>query len=224
MLPKLVDSRDASSLASRMRFKRNEWFRSKIDHLARPLTILDIGGLPAVWETINFVNRPDIQITLLNVPEVVASIEHLVSPFSNMTSVGGDARDMRQFRDQQFDVVYSNSVIEHVGNMDDMRRMASEMRRVGKRYFLQTPNRYFPIEPHFVFPMFQFLPFALQVYLVQHFDLGWMLKSVERTEAEEKVRSIQLLSRKEVRMLFPDAELGEEKFAGLVKSLLAYKM
>jgi 2-polyprenyl-3-methyl-5-hydroxy-6-metoxy-1,4-benzoquinol methylase len=79
---------------------------------------------------------------------------------------------MRQFRDHQFDVVYSNSVIEHVGDLDDMRRMAQEIQRVGKRYFLQTPNRYFPIEPHFVFPFFQFLPRPVQISLVQKFRLG----------------------------------------------------
>jgi hypothetical protein len=100
--------------------------------------------------------------------------------------------------------------------------MANEMRRVGKRYFLQTPNRYFPIEPHFIFPMFQFLPLSVQVFLVQHFSLGWIRKTPDRLKAENEVRSIQLISKKDVRMLFPDANFGEEKFAGLTKSLLAY--
>ncbi len=215
MLPAFTDFRDPNSLASRMRARRNRWFRSRIENLPRPMTILDVGGTPAVWEIINFADQPDIQITLLNISEFKTS-------HTNITSVIGDARDLHQYADKQFDVVYSNSCIEHVGNIEDMKRMANEMRRVGKRYFLQTPNRNFPVEPHFVFPMFQFLPLAVQVFLVQHFSLGWIGKTPDREKAEKEVRSIQLISKKDVQMLFPDAKFGEEKFAGLTKSLLAY--
>jgi hypothetical protein len=218
MLPALADFRNPNSLASRMRARRNQWFRSRLENLPRPLTILDVGGTPSVWEAINFADQPDIQITLLNV---------YISPdfkttHTNITNVLGDARDMHQYADKQFDVVYLNSCIEHVGGIEDMRRMANEMRRVGKHYFLQTPNRNFPVEPHFVFPMFQFLPLPVQVFLVQHFSLGWFGKIPDREKAEREVRAIQLISKKDVQMLFPDANLKEEKFAGLTKSLLAY--
>jgi len=182
------------------------------------MTILDVGGTPSVWEAINFADQPDIQITLVNIyisPEFKTT-------HTNITNVLGDGRDMRQYADKQFDVVYSNSCIEHVGEIDDMRRMANEMRRVGKRYFLQTPNRYFPIEPHFIFPMFQFFPFSVQVYLVRHFNLGWFRKTPDLAKAEKTVRAVHLISKEHVRMLFPDASMGEEKFAGLTKSLLAY--
>ena len=176
--------------------------------------------MPAVWESINFVNQHDIHITLLN----MEGAKEAQTSYSNVTTVIGDARDMAEFKDQQFDVVYSNSVIEHVGDSESRRRMASEVRRVGKRYFVQTPNLYFPIEPHFVFPLFQFLPISVRIYLVQNFDLGWLGRIPERERAEQEVRSINLLSKREVRSLFPDGELYQERFAGLVKSLLAYKM
>src|SRR4051812_29982845 len=214
MLAKIIDNRDSKSLASRLRLKRNEWFRSRIDHLPRPLRILDIGGRTEVWEAIRFANRPDTEITLLNTADEVTST---TTPYFNIVKTVGDARDLRQYRDQEFDVVYSNSVIEHVGDIEDMRRMATEMRRVGKRYFLQTPNRYSPIEPHFMFPLFQFLPFSVQVYLVQHFKLGWIPREPRRAEAERVVRGIHLLSKRDLRMLFPDSEVVEEKFAGLAK-------
>lgn len=55
---------------------------------------------------------------------------------------------MKQFQDNEFDAVFSNSVIEHVGDYEAQRQMANEIMRVGKRYFVQTPNFYFPIEPH----------------------------------------------------------------------------
>jgi ubiquinone/menaquinone biosynthesis C-methylase UbiE len=217
MVLKLADNRDPNSLASRLRARRNEWFRSLISNLPKPLTVLDVGGMEAVWETIGFVNRPDIQITLLNV-------EPCKTSYSNISVVIGDARNMHQFRDNQFDVVYSNSVIEHVGALDDMRRMAQEIRRVGKRYFLQTPNRYFPIEPHFVFPFFQFLPRSVQIFLLQNYKLGWIGRVPERKFAEIAIDSIRLLTWNEMRSLFADAEIEREKLFGITKSLIAYKM
>ena len=73
----------------------------------------------------------------------------------------GDAVDMPGISDGAFDVVFSNSVIEHVETYENQRRMAAEIRRVGRRYFVQTPNRHFPLEPHFLVPGFQLLPYPL---------------------------------------------------------------
>jgi 2-polyprenyl-3-methyl-5-hydroxy-6-metoxy-1,4-benzoquinol methylase len=73
---------------------------------------------------------------------------------------------MPQFQNDEFDIVFSNSVIEHVGSYEEQNLMASEVRRVGKRYFIQTPNLFFPIEPHFLFPFFQFLPLDYRVTLI----------------------------------------------------------
>ena len=181
------------------------------------LTVLDIGGQPQYWEmmTASTSLPQDLQVTLLNVEA------HAVSQ-PNFTSLVGDGRAMPQFADQQFDVVFSNSTIEHVGDFHDQQRMATEVRRIGRQYYVQTPNRYFPIEPHFVFPFFQFLPIALRVWLVQHFDLGWYRKLPKRQDAEREVTSIRLLKRKEVMELFPEATIFEEKYCGLVKSFVAY--
>jgi hypothetical protein len=216
MVTKLADNRDPNSLASRMRGKRNQKFSAAIQHLPRPLSILDVGGTQAVWETIGLADQPDVRITLINV-------EPQKTCYRNIVSIRGDARNMQTFCDGQFDVVYSNSVIEHVGAIDDMRRMATEIMRVGARYYVQTPYLYFPIEPHFVFPLFQFLPVPWRVYLLRHFNLGWVDRS-DRTHPEEDVRSIKLLSKTQFRSLFPDAVITTEKFMGLTKSLLAWKM
>ena len=118
---------------------------------------------------------------------------------------------MREFRENQFDVVYSNSVIEHVGDIEDMLKMAREVRRVGRWYFLQTSNLFFPMEPHFLFPLFQFLPISCRVYLVRHFNLGWVGRVPDSEGAERKVRSIHLLSKADLRFLFPDANITTEK-------------
>lgn len=62
------------------------------------------------------------------------------------------------FADKSFDLVYSNAVIEHVGDLGAQQRMADEVRRVGKRWFITTPNRWFPFEFHVRMPLISWLP------------------------------------------------------------------
>lgn len=158
-----------------------------------------------------------IAVTLLNLGEI--SVSH-----SNVSSVIGDARSMPQFGDGEFDFVFCNSVIEHVGGDSDVLAMAKEIRRVGRRYYVQTPNRYFPIEPHFLFPFFQFLPLRARVLLLRRFNLGWMKRRSDAAAAEKAVRSINLLSKKQMKALFPDARIVEERLFGLTKSILCMKI
>jgi hypothetical protein len=95
--------------------------------------------------------------------------------------------------------------------------MAREIRRVGRRYFVQTPNRYFPIEPHFLMPFFQFFPYRVKVAVVRH------VKGVkDRSAAEKRAAEIELLSRKTLMSLFPGARMREERLAGMVKSFMVY--
>jgi len=63
------------------------------------------------------------------------------------------------FADRSFDWVFSNAVIEHVGGIEEQRKFASEISRVARcGYFVTTPNKFFPIEPHTLLPLYQFLP------------------------------------------------------------------
>jgi hypothetical protein len=100
--------------------------------------------------------------------------------------------------------------------------MAREVRRVGKRYFVQTPNRYFPLEPHFLFPLFQFLPLKIRTGLLQNFNLGWFAKEPDVQKARKIVESVRLLNKHEFVAMFPDASIYEEKIFGLTKSFVAY--
>jgi hypothetical protein len=215
VLKKVADIRQNDSLATKLRRKRFGLFLSLIESLPRPLTILDVGGTQRFWETMGFADERDTKMVLLNLEK--ARVSH-----PNFTSIIGDGRDLGRFRGGQFDVVFSNSVIEHVGGYDDQRRMAREVVRVGKTYFVQTPNRFFPIEPHFLFPLFQFLPLRVQVFLITHFKLGWYKKLPDRGEAAALARSIRLLTEREVRELFPGARIRREKLLGLTKSFIAY--
>jgi hypothetical protein len=211
----LADNSRADSLASRMRRKRFEFFLSLLQSVEGPVEILDIGGTQQFWDIMLGSQPSGMRITLLNVAHQPVSSSAFISAV-------GDARKLDRIRDGAFDVVFSNSVIEHVGTYADQKRMADEVRRVGKRYFVQTPNRRFPIEPHFLFPYFQYLPVPARAWMLSSFNVGWYRRIPDKAAARREVESIQLLTRSRFAELFPDATIYEEKFLGLAKSFVAF--
>lgn len=210
----LTDYVHPGSLRNRLRNARFARFLQFINSLPTPVKILDVGGTVAFWETMDIESRDGMFVTLLN-------LEAEPSNHPRLQSLAGDARDLSRFADGEFDVVFSNSVIEHVGSESDQLRMAREVRRVGRNYFIQTPNRFFPIEPHFQFPLFQFLPESLQVWLLRNFKLATYRRAHDRAEALEWIHEIQLLSQRQVQQMFPEAEIVREDFCGLTKSFMA---
>ena len=214
-LGRVARSEAILSWTGALRHKRFALLEEMVRGFEPPVRILDVGGTDAYWKQQGQEMLEQCQVTVLNAGA------HLVGR-AGIDSVVGDARDMHQFEDGAFDIVYSNSVIEHVGDNDDQRRMADEVRRVGKAYMVQTPNLYFPIEPHFYFPFYQFLPERVRVELLRHFDLGWFRKTPDRDAATERVRSVRLLSRRDLEGLFPEADIATERLFGLEKSFTAY--
>jgi ubiquinone/menaquinone biosynthesis C-methylase UbiE len=115
------------------------------------------------------------------------------------------------FPDRHFDVVHCNSVVEHVLVPADRTRLAAEIRRVGKSWFVQTPNRYFPIEPHSRLPLAQFLPRPLVRACLP------FLKGIVGYQDQLLWR---LLDAREFSALFPGSRLIRERLFGLTKSLV----
>jgi len=212
----LVDYQRAHSPALRFRMRRFRLFRRLLDPLPRPVRILDVGGTELFWRTMGLAGSPDVELTVLNVDPLPPA----ATP--GLRVVVGDARDLSRFDDGAFDVVFSNSVIEHVGDLEDQRRMAREVLRVGKAYFVQTPNRHFPLEPHFVFPFFQYLPLGARAWLLRHLSLGWCGRIRDREEARRIAASVRLIDGATVRRLFPNARIWRERVLGLAKSFVAY--
>jgi hypothetical protein len=212
----MTDSDPANSLTLTLRRKRFRRFLELVDRCPkRPLQILDVGGTEQFWETMGYADCGH-KITLLNL--TAAPTRH-----ENIVSLAGDAASMPQFGDERFDVVFSNSVIEHLGSLERQRQMAGEVRRLAKRYFVQTPNYWFPIEPHFRFPGFQYLPVAGRVWLLRHRALASYPRAENEQQARQFVDEIRLLTKAEVQALFPDAEILHERFLGLTKSFMAVR-
>lgn len=214
MLKIIADNTNNTSLSHKMRYKRFNYFMSFVKQLDKPISILDVGGTQEYWDKMGL-NDPNIKITLLNL-----SVQPITS--QNFNSIAGDATNLKEFNDNSFDVVFSNSVIEHLFTKDNQVKMANEAKRVGRYYFIQTPNYYFPLEPHFLLPGFQFLPFGLKVFLINHFSLGHIPRKQNKQEAINQVKEIKLLTSGEMKKLFPNATLWNESFAGMTKSIVAH--
>ncbi|MBI4892227.1 MAG: class I SAM-dependent methyltransferase [Acidobacteria bacterium] len=176
--------------------------------------VLDVGGTPAIWEVCPV--RP--RLVLLNQPRAYEQ-------GAGADWVQGDGCRL-PFRDQSFDLVFSNSVIEHLGSEAAMRSFAAEVRRVGVRYFVQTPDAAFPVEPHLYTPFLHQLPRGLQRRLAPRFSLWSLLGRATPDEREFYIRhyleEIRLLHAEEMRSLFPGGRIVQERFLGLSKSLIAH--
>jgi hypothetical protein len=217
LLQGLASSTSQHSLAAHLRRKRFALFEDLMSSFGNsPITILDVGGRQEFWEVMGFTSTPH-KIMLLNLFE--NPVRH-----PNFTAIVGDARKLDTFADQSVDVVFSNSVIEHLETYSNQRQMAAEIRRVGRKYFVQTPSFFFPMEPHFLCPFFHWLPLSARAWLISHFKLGYMTrKAPSMAEARKALAEYRLLKKSEVKALFPDASIHSEKFLGLTKSYMAVK-
>lgn len=179
-------------------------------HPTQQTRILDVGGTPWFWD--EFPRQLD--ITFLNLC--------IDWPPNGFRVIAGDARKM-PFTGNSFDIVFSNSVIEHLGTWERQQQMASEMRRVAAHYFVQTPNFWFPFEPHYLAPFVQYLPPSVRRETIRWFTpFGWITKP-SREKVMELVEEIALLSASKLSKLFPDAQICRETVLGVTKSLIAYK-
>lgn len=211
---------NTSSYNHQFRKKRFGFFlqflESKLGNQQAHFSILDIGGTEGYWNNMDlFTVFPNANIVLVNLSQ-----EAVTHP--NITSRVGNACGLAEMGDQSFDIVFSNSVIEHLFSYANQERMAKEVLRIGKNHFIQTPNYYFPIEPHWMFPFFQFLPRKIKILLTKKFNLGHYPKSIDHAKAVERVNEVRLLTTKEMKALFPDSCVYREYFLGLVKSITLY--
>ena len=204
--PKLISDSPVNSFRQR-RFQR---FLAMVGDNA---SILDLGGTVSFWKSMgDLYKRPGVTITVVN-PEAEDGEDH------NILSRSGDACNMSDYADNQFDIVHSNSVIEHVGSWSNMQDMAREVRRLAPRYFVQTPNFFFPIEPHHKLPMVHWLPEASRARLLKR--MGRVPADPDRALAA--VERIKLIGHGQMKQLFPDAQLVPERLMGLVKSWMAIR-
>lgn len=175
--------------------------------------VLDLGGTTGIWEHVSV----PLDITILNLPEVrIDSVPSAATSIHTFHHVDGDACNVHQFPDRSFDLVFSNSVIEHVGPCEKQEAFAREAVRLGTSYWVQTPSAWFPIEAHSGLPFYWFYPEWLRAWLLQRSQ-----KKLPKWWTEY-IAGTRVLSRKRMAELFPNARIHRELLFGLTKSYVAY--
>jgi SAM-dependent methyltransferase len=187
-------TRLANRYSRRARRRRAELFARLLDpHPGE--TAVDVGCGPA-------------GLAALDTGLAVTGVDRAPRPgYPGARFVQADASAL-PFADGEFDIAYSNSVVEHLPP-GDRPAYARELRRVGRRWLVQTPNRAFPIEPHALLPLVHWLPKPLGRRL-------WRLGV-----SGDPYDDVALLGARELRRLFPDAVIVRERAGPLTKSLVA---
>jgi hypothetical protein len=209
----LADYRNPRSVGSRLRARRLAYFTPLVDTVFREkgsVRVLDVGGTPTYWRLVSpeYLAARRVEITLVNLPGTLQRDD--ITPFR---VVEGDVCDLVMFGDRAFDLVHSNSVVEHVGDWSRMKAFAHEVRRLAPMYFVQTPNFWFPIEPHFMCPFFHWLPEPIRVRMILLTRLGHHRRAKTVEDAVSAIQSARLLTRRMMASLFPDAAIVTERVA-----------
>jgi len=223
ILYRLTSRSNPNSLSGKMRRKRLQLLQKMIINYYLTMGhvhILDVGGTKRYWNVLprTFLEDHSVHITIVNTDLDNDFIEDYM-----FDAIQTDGCDLRQFGDQAFHIGHSNSVIEHMAGPEKMVQFAEEIGRVSQSLFVQTPSYWFPIETHFVFPCFHWLPRSVRVFFRRCLNMGYYLRATTKKEAEDSIDSINLLTARRLRQLFPDCRIVRFKFLGLTKSLVAYR-
>ena len=229
---RIGDYSSPTSIGSRFRRKRIAPLLDMIVSVASKkgrCSIIDVGGTRKYWGIvpIEFLREHGVSILITNIDDNVGEggtpqVTNADNSEVIFSYARADACNL-PYEKKSFDILHSNSVIEHVGSWDHKVSFSKEADRVALSYFVQTPNYWFPWEPHFGTLGFQFLPVPIQVSLVMAKRHGFRPRMPTVEAAMHSIEGCQLLDARRFRALFPDAEIIRERFLGLTKSLIAIR-
>jgi hypothetical protein len=206
---RFVDAPD--SLGGKARARRWSWFAAHFPDL-QSMSVIDLGGTASAWLLAPV--RPA-RVHIVNLEAQPPDLPDWIR-----ADVADACELSKTILDGTYDLVFSNAVIEHVGGHIRRQRFADAVHTLADRHWVQTPYRYFPVEPHFLFPGFQFLPLNLRTGILRRWPLVHTPTS-DRETARLAVMEVELLSITEVRHYFPSSEIRFERLGGLVKSVIA---
>lgn len=224
---RLSDTGDPRSLSTYFRLKRDIKIRnliSKVFATSGSVQILDLGGSVEYWNRLglDFLRKHHAHIVVQN--HIDSQLKSDDADTSIFTTMIGDACNLSDIGDNKFDIVHSNSVIEHVGNWNRMKSFSSEARRVGIYYYIQTPYFWFPIDPHYYrAPMIHWLPRQIQSRIITNFNICTVGKISNIDDAYRILDGTSLLDKAQFSILFPDAKISFETVIGIRKSLIAIR-
>jgi hypothetical protein len=177
--------------------------------------ILDVGGAPGNW----YYTKAKPYVTMLNT-KFSPKVDKAEGRFK---WVEGNALTM-PYSDNEFDVVFSNSVIEHVGDFTEQQKFALACRRIGCKIFIQTPAKIFPIEPHYITPFVHWFPKKWQKMILRHFSVWGLITHPTKYQVNNMVEEINLLTYKQMKQLFPDCQILIDRFFFWPKAYIAIRI
>ncbi len=179
-------------------------------HLRKGIRVIDLGGTPEIWNYL----RIELDITILNLPDEISSYEP--GPNNKFNLVPGDACSAEMFTDNSFDLVFSNSVIEHLP-IHKQTFFADTVRRLAPAWWVQTPSINFPIEAHCNLPFWWSYSLELKEWWIKR----WQQQGNYYLMAQMQTTSV--LTRERMKALFGDCEIFFETFLGIEKSYSVYR-
>jgi hypothetical protein len=211
---RVSDPSRPGSLAHRARSKRWAELSRRFPALS-DMRVLDLGGVPQSWR---FAPVRPAQVVTVNLDRRIVSADE-----PGVTAVVADACALPgALAAERFDLVYSNSLLEHVGGHANRLRLAETVHTMSDRHWVQTPYRYFPVEPHWLFPGFQFLPVRARAEVSCRWPFGH-IRSTGPGPAVDDVAWVELLDITAMRRYFPHSEIWPERLLGVPKSLVAMR-
>jgi hypothetical protein len=207
---RLIDESDRRSVASEARRRRWQQLLTAFPDLAQ-MRVIDLGGVVGEWQ------RAPVQPASVLVVNLFDQ-----EPVGTIDALTGDACALSAAEVGRFDLAYSNSVLDLVGGHSRRTEFANVVGSLAERHWVQTPNRYFPVDACTLFPFQPLLPLEVRAWLARRWPLGYR-RTDDHTGSVLINLSRDPLSAAGLAAYFPDSEIWRERFYGLTKSLIAVR-
>jgi hypothetical protein len=210
---RLVDR--PGSVGDRMRTRRAGWLTQQFPDLAE-MSVIDLGGRASSW--LDAPVRPK-HVHIVNLEGETGLESAELPPWAEVDY--GDACNLpAAILGRTYDLVFCNSVLEHVGGHERRLRLADAVHKLAPSHWVQTPYRYFPVEPHWLFPFLQFLTMGLRARVAAAWPLAHT-KPGSAAQAMSEVQWTELIGVAELRAYFPGSRILRERALGITKSIVA---
>ena len=206
------------------REKRLERFNEFVKGVTGQIRLIDLGGTVKFWEDWGLAKQPRLDVTIVNDHHIDKNHEHDLLALPNIHRLQADVLTLSAAYLAGYDVIFSNSLIEHLPGPEAQRQLAQAIIDSGRPYFMQTPNKRSPVDPHFprpYVPFFAAYPRPLQARLLSWSALGSGCAAPSYAAALERLSNYYPLTTSGVRQLFPQARIVMERPLGVPMSIIA---
>jgi hypothetical protein len=204
--------------------KRSALLSGFLSGFRRPTKIIDLGGTFAMWQRWGLAGDNSLSVTLANNFASDTNAKSIDLRFTNFSRLDIDVLELDDNSYKQFDLIFSNSMLEHLPTRRLQQRLADSITSSGRPYFIQVPNKYSMIDPHFAHPLAPFFaswpkPLQMRMLLVSGLNGGGRHRSLDT--AARRLEFYCPLGKTEMKRLFPGAKVSYEWSYGIPMSIVA---